>query len=95
MNKRQLRRSLRKAINEMAKGAPDGYGGYEYREDKSQFNDAHSALKTPLGHASNSSDVGSDLWDSLMDIFREAHAKGIPKERMLGIAEDAIRDFDV
>lgn len=95
MNKRQLKRTLRKAIiNEMAKGPADGYGGYEYREDKSQFNDAHSSLKTPLGLASNSSDVGSDLFMELLDIFHEAFRKGMSRESIAGVAQDAARDFD-
>lgn len=98
ISKRQLRQIIKeeksKILKEMAKGPADGYGGYEYREDKSQFNDDHSELKTPLGHASNMADVSSDLWHTLMDIFKEAYAKGVSKESIAGIAQDAARDFD-
>ena len=94
MNKRQLRKSLRRALNEMARGAKNRYGGYDYAEDKAQFNDDHSVLKDPLGVVSNSSDVSMDLWETLMDIFREAAAKGMDKESILGVAKDAARDYD-
>ena len=95
MNKRQLRRTLQKAImNEMAKGSEDGYGGYEYVEDKSQFNDSHSALKQALGLASNDANVSGDLFMVLMDIFQEAFRKGMTRESIAGVAEDAARDFD-
>ena len=95
MNKRKLKRTLRRAIiNEMAKGPADGYGGYEYVEDKSQFNDAHTALAQPLGLASGDADVGQDLFGVLLDIFHEAFRKGVSRESIAGIAQDAARDFD-
>ena len=94
MNKRQLRKTLRKAIiNEMAKGPSDGYGGYEYREDKSQFDDTRSALKDPLGVVGNDANVSLDLYEALMDIFHEAFRKGMSRDRIAGVAEDAARDF--
>ena len=95
MNKRTLRKSLRKAIlSEMAKGPEDGYGGHEYREDKSQFNDAHTALAQPLGLAGNDANVSGDLFMVLMDIFHEAFRKGMSRESIAGVAQDAARDFD-
>ena len=95
MNKRQLKRTLRKAIiKEMAKGPADGYGGYEYIEDKSQFNDAHTALAQPLGLAGNDANVSGDLFMVLMDIFHEAFRKGMSRESIAGVAQDAARDFD-
>ena len=95
MNKRQLKRTLRKAIiNEMAKGPADGYGGYEYVEDKSQFNDNHSSLKQPLGYADGDANVSGDLFMQLMDIFHEAFRKGMSRESIEGVAQDAARDFD-
>ena len=95
MNKRQLKRTLRKAIiKEMAKGPADGYGGYEYIEDKSQFNDAHTALAQPLGLAGNDANVSGDLFMVLMDIFHEAFRKGMSREDIAGVAQDAARDFD-
>ena len=95
MNKKQLRRTLRKAIiNEMAKGPEDSYGNPTYVEDKSQFNDAHTALSQPLGLASNSADVSGDLFMVLMDIFHEAFRKGMSRESIAGVAQDAARDFD-
>jgi len=81
-------------MNEMAKGPADGYGGYEYVEDKSQFNDAHTALSQPLGLAGNSSDVSGDLFMVLMDIFHEAFRKGMSRESIASVAQDAARDFD-
>ena len=96
MNRRQLRRTLRKAImNEMAKGPPDPYNGEPtYVEDKSQFNDAHTALAQPLGLAAGMADVSGDLFDVLMDIFQEAFRKGMTREDIAGVAQDAARDFD-
>ena len=95
MNKRQLRRTLRKAIiNEMAKGPVDSYGNPTYVEDKSQFNDAHTALAQPLGLASNDADVSGDLFMVLMDIFHEAFRKGMSRADIAGVAQDAARDFD-
>lgn len=96
MNRRQLRRTLRKAImNEMAKGPPDPYNGEPtYVEDKSQFNDAHSALAQPLGYADGMADVSGDLFMQLMDIFQEAFRKGMSRESIAGTAQDAARDFD-
>ena len=95
MNKRQLKRTLRKAIiKEMAKGPADGYGGYEYIEDKSQFNDAHTALAQPLGLAGNDANVSGVLFMVLMDIFHEAFRKGMSREDIAGVAQDAARDFD-
>lgn len=87
-------REEKQKLNEMARGPADGYGGYEYREDVAQFNDAYSELATPLGHASNSADVGSDLFHVLIDIFREASAKGMSKSSIVAAASDAARDFD-
>ena len=99
ISKRQLKQIIKeeksKILKEMAKGPSDGYGGYEYREDKSQFDDARSALKDPLGVVGNDANVSHDLWEALMDIFKEAHAKGVSKESIAGIAQDAARDFDV
>ena len=95
MNRRTLRKSLRKAIlSEMAKGPPDGYGGHQYVEDKSQFNDAHSALAQPLGYADGDANVSGDLFMQLMDIFHEAFRKGMSRESIAGVAQDAARDFD-
>ena len=95
-SKRELRRTLRKAIiKEMTKGPLDSYGNHTYAEDKSQFNDAHTALAQPLGVASNLADVGGDLFEVLMEIFQEAYAKGVSREDIAGIAQDAARDFDV
>lgn len=95
MNKRQLKRTLRKAIiKEMAKGPVDSYGNPTYVEDKSQFNDAHTALAQPLGLASNDADVSGDLFFVLMDIFHEAFRKGMSRESIAGVAQDAARDFD-
>ena len=95
MNKRRLRKTLRKAImNEMAKGPLDSYGNTTYVEDKSQFNDAHTALAQPLGLASNDADVSGDLFMVLMDIFHEAFRKGMSRESIAGVAQDAARDFD-
>ena len=96
LTKGQLKRIIReekRRLDEMAKGPADGYGGYEYMEDKSQFNDDHSALHTPLGHASNMADVGGDLFSELMHIFREAFAKGMSAESIAATARDAARDF--
>ena len=95
MNRRQLRRTLRKAIiKEMAKGPVDSYGNHTYVEDKSQFNDAHTALAQPLGLASNDANVSGDLFMVLMDIFHEAFRKGMSREDIAGVAQDAARDFD-
>ena len=96
MNKRQLRKTLRKAImNEMAKGPPDPYNGEPtYVEDKSQFNDAHTALSQPLGYAAGMADVSGDLFFVLMDIFHEAFRKGMSREEIAGVAQDAARDFE-
>ena len=95
MNIRRLRKTLRKAIiNEMAKGPVDSYGNHTYVEDKSQFNDAHTALAQPLGLADGDADVSGDLFMVLMDIFHEAFRKGVSRESIAGIAQDAARDFD-
>lgn len=95
MNKRQLKRTLRKAImSEMAKGPVDSYGNHTYVEDKSQFNDAHTALAQPLGLASNDANVSGDLYMVLMDVFHEAFRKGMSRESIAGVAQDAARDFD-
>ena len=95
MNKRRLRKTLRKAImNEMAKGPLDSYGKPTYVEDKSQFNDAHTALAQPLGLAANDADVSGDLFMVLMDIFHEAFRKGMTRQDIAGVAQDAARDFD-
>ena len=95
MNKRQLKRTLRKAIiKEMAKGPLDSYGNHTYVEDKSQFNDAHTALSQPLGYAANDADVSGDLFHVLLEIFHEAFRKGMTREDIAGVAQDAARDFD-
>ena len=95
MNRRRLRKTLRKAIiKEMAKGPVDSYGNPTYVEDKSQFNDAHTALAQPLGLAANDADVSGDLFMVLMDIFHEAFRKGMSRESIAGVAQDAARDFD-
>ena len=99
ISKQQLRQIIKeekyKVLKEMAKGPKDSYGNYTYVEDKSKFNDAHTALAQPLGIASNLADVGGDLYMVLMDIFQEAHAKGVSKESIASIAADAARGFDV
>lgn len=93
MNKRQLRKVLRKAIiNEMAKGPSDGSGGYKYREDKSQFDDARTVLKEYYLDGPDE-DVSRELFFVLMDIFSEAFGKGMSQDRIAGVAEDAARDF--
>lgn len=98
ITKRHLRQIIKeekaKILKEMAKGPKDSYGNDTYVEDKSQFNDAHSYLAQPLGYADNLADVSGDLFFQLMGIFKEAHAKGVSKERIAGIAQDAARDFD-
>lgn len=96
MNRSRLRKTLRKAIlNEMAKGPPDPYNNEPtYVEDKSQFNDAHTALSQPLGYAAGMADVSGDLFMVLMDIFHEAFRKGMSREEIAGVAQDAARDFD-
>ena len=95
MNKRQLKRTLRKAImNEMAQGPVDEFGNTTYIEDKSQFNDAHTALAQPLGLASGDADVSGDLFFVLMDIFHEAFRKGMSRKSIASVAQDAARDFE-
>ena len=63
-------------------------------EEKSQFNDAHSALAQPLGYADGDANVSGDLFMQLLDIFHEAFRKGMSRESIAGVAQDAARDFD-
>ena len=39
-------------------------------------------------------DVSRDLFHELLSIFRDAAAQGLTRERIAGIVQDAVRDFD-